>query len=374
MYPNLIVSLHSPIVFNIKQTGAKYIKFFVFDSEERLLATLEKQARNFEASFDVSYILQNSMKDVQNLLPLRDERQRPVQQTTRVFEDDRNCIKFKVGWQIDNEQKHYHNRVFFAVNSKHFNQEQEYLTSDTYNTTPSKILSLGSFIKYEGYPLTITCQSGLGNADSLPSTSYATQRGIRIVGTASSLTKAKYLAHTNGKITSFGSGIVVVGRNENVLYEGVFNVEIDRQDGNTFTLNSIGGNITREIKQTSCEVKHPYYVKWTNLAGGWQYFMFDFHQTLQHKKQEQEIVKGFKENSFELKRTAIGTQYERILTIGAENLSKEQFNNIYSLLYSDFVFHYDEPTQKWERIFIDNQSLTHSTNGRSFEVEFSVIL
>ena len=65
MYPNLICSLNAPIVFKIQQNGAKYIKFFVLDSEENILATLEKQARNFQASFDVAYILQNSIIDIQ---------------------------------------------------------------------------------------------------------------------------------------------------------------------------------------------------------------------------------------------------------------------------------------------------------------------
>lgn len=373
MYSNLICSLNAPIVFTIQQNGAKYIKFFVLDHKENILATLEKQARNFEASFDVSYILQNSIKEKQEKLILKDINQRTITQETAVFEDDRNCVKFKVGWQIDEGNKQYNNRIFFAVNSKPFDQKQEYITSNTYNTIPAKILSAGKLIKYEGYPLSVTCQSPLGDALNLPLIGYRTLRGIRIVGN-NTLASADYLATSNGRITSFGSGIIIRGNNEQTFYEGVFNVEIDKKDGSDFVLNSVNSTIRREIEQRNCDIKQPYYLKWVNLDGGWQYFMFSFHQQLQHKKDGQEILKGYEQNAFDLKRTAIGSEYERTLTIGAENLTKEQFNNLYSLLYSDFVFHYDEQKQEWEKVFIDNQSLTHSTNGRSFEVEFSVIL
>lgn len=373
MYPNLFCSLNAPIIFKIQQNGAKYIKLFVLDSKENIIATLEKQARNSEASFDVAYILQNSIKEKLTTLTLRTPQGQTITQETKAFEDDRNCVKFKIGWQIDEESKHYNNRIFFAVNSKPFNQKQEYITSLANNTTPAKILSNGNFIKYENYPLAITCQSPLGDTSNLPITTYRTARGIRIVG-SNTLTTAGYLSNTNGKITSFGSNIIVKGNNTQTLYEGVFNVEINVNDGNTFGLYSYDGNIIRTIEQKACEIKQPYYLKWVNLNGGWQYFMFSFHQQLQHKKDGQEILKGFKQNAFDLKRTAIGSEYERTLTIGAENLTKEQFNNLYSLLYSDFVFHYDEQKQEWEKVFIDNQSLTHSTNGRSFEVEFSVIL
>lgn len=371
MYPNLFCSLNAPIVFNIKQDGANYIKFFVLDSKENIIATLEKQARNFEASFDVAYILQKSIKEQTNHLTIRNTQQQIITQET-AFEDERNCVKFKVGWQIDEGAKHYNNRTFFAVNSKPFNQEQNYLTSQD-GTTEGKILSNGKLIKYEGYPLAVTCQSALGSASTLPVTMYATAKGFRIVGN-SNFTKASYLSSTNGKITSFDNNIVISGNNDAMFYEGVFNVEIDALDGTTFALNTANNRIFRQIEQKACEVKQPYYLKWVNLEGGWQYFMFSFHQQLQHKKDNQEILKGFKENTFEIKRTAIGSEYERYLTIGAENLSKEQFNNLYSLLYSDFVFHYDEQKQEWEKVFIDNQSLTHSTDGRSFEVEFNVIL
>lgn len=373
MYSNLICSLNAPIVFNIQQNGAKYIKFFVLDSEENILATLEKQARNSQASFDVAYILQNSIKEKQQRLILRNIQQQAVTQETTVFEDDRICVKFKVGWQIDERPKQYNNRIFFAVNSKPFDQKQEYITSNIANTVPAKILSAGKLIKYEGYPLSVTCQSSLGDAQNLPKTSYRTLRGIRMLGNSTDR-EAGYLSTSNGHITSFGSGIIIRGNNTQTLYEGVFNVEIDKKDGDSFLLNSVNGSISREIEQRNCDIKQPYYLKWVNLDGGWQYFMFSFHQQLQHKKDGQEILKGYQQNAFDLKRTAIGSKYERTLTIGAENLSKEQFNNLYSLLYSDFVFHYDEQKQEWEKVFIDNQSLTHSTNGRSFEVEFSVIL
>ncbi len=371
MYPNLICSLNAPIVFNIKENGANYIKFFVLDSKENIIATLEKQARNSEASFDVAYILQKSIKEKQTLLSLRDEKQNVITQETKAFEDDRNCVKFKIGWQIDDNAKHINNRTFFAVNSKPFDQKQEYITSNQNNTIEGKILTTGKLIKYEGFPLCITCQSGLGGAQTLPTTYYTTQRGIRMVGTLN-LTKANYLAHTNGKITSFGNNIVIKGNNSQITYEGIFNVELNKTDGNLFRLEN--NNIFRQIEQKDCTIKNPYYLKWVNLEGGWQHFMFYFNQQLQHKKDGQEILKGYKENTFDLKRTAIGSEYERTLTIGAENLTKEQFNNLYSLLYSDFVYHYDVEKQQWEKVFIDNQSLTHSTNGTTFEVEFNIIL
>lgn len=125
-----------------------------------------------------------------------------------------------------------------------------------------------------------------------------------------------------------------------------------------------------------CVPLNPFYVRWINRLGSWEYWMFSFRQlitkdidnieTFNPLIYDQETAKGF------LK--VISMTGEETIVFGASGLSKDEYTVISNLIYSPQVEFYDKDLGKWFELNPSGMNQEEDTKLAGKSVEFEMLL
>ena len=110
--------------------------------------------------------------------------------------------------------------------------------------------------------------------------------------------------------------------------------------------NSIADTLQVEVSEVP---EHPFYVRWINALAGWDYWMFDCRYVKKRKISSRKTIEQYIPDMSVASgnRQTIGLEVEEEVTVGASQLTEEEYDNISALLYSTFVQWYDESRGKW---------------------------
>lgn len=119
--------------------------------------------------------------------------------------------------------------------------------------------------------------------------------------------------------------------------------------------------------------ENPFYVRWLNRQGGYDYWMFSYRQFFNRniaspqvfipETTDQETVSGF-ESLYSL--TA-----EEFVRVGAQGLSSNEFDCLSKLPYSPKVEWFDESTQKFKTLIIQKGDSERDNRNILSELEFT---
>ena len=121
--------------------------------------------------------------------------------------------------------------------------------------------------------------------------------------------------------------------------------------------------------------EHPFYVRWVNALAGWEYWMFDCRYVKKRKIGSRKTVERYVTDmaaSSGNKRT-IGLEVEEEVTVGASQITEEEYEVISALLYSTFVQWYDESRGKWIDVLPDGEASFLNGSPRT-DIEITFIL
>jgi hypothetical protein len=122
--------------------------------------------------------------------------------------------------------------------------------------------------------------------------------------------------------------------------------------------------------------ENPFYVKWENRQGGFDYWMFSYRQyftssvtnikTIKPVVTDQQTAKGFTEQ--------LSVEGIEKVKVGAQGLTTNEYNCISKLIYSPQIEWFNEVTQSWQTLIIDKGENENDTHNILNELEFTFIL
>ena len=121
--------------------------------------------------------------------------------------------------------------------------------------------------------------------------------------------------------------------------------------------------------------EHPFYVRWVNALAGWDYWMFDCRYVKKRKIGSRKIVERYVPDisASSGNKQTIGLEIEEEVTVGASQITEEEYEAISALLYSTFVQWYDESRGKWIDVLPDGEA-SFVTGSPRTDIEITFIL
>ena len=134
--------------------------------------------------------------------------------------------------------------------------------------------------------------------------------------------------------------------------------------------NSISDSLQVEVLDAP---EHPFYVRWVNALAGWDYWMFDCRYVKKRKTGSRKIVERYVTDMAATSgnKQTISLEVNEEVTVGASQISEDEFECISALLYSTFVQWYDESKGKWIDIIPDGEaSFLYGSPRTDIEITF----
>lgn len=114
----------------------------------------------------------------------------------------------------------------------------------------------------------------------------------------------------------------------------------------------------------------PFYVRWINRLGGFDYWMFSTSQQFSKGiKKGLETVKQFNDGRLGGCERAFGAEAENTVKVGAENLSSDEFELLSSLGFSPLIEYYDREKSRWFRLIPAKSSAEYLSGETRQEIE-----
>lgn len=133
--------------------------------------------------------------------------------------------------------------------------------------------------------------------------------------------------------------------------------------------------VAEVVFEPACTPANPFYIRWINRDGGFEYQMFDQHKAFT------DAAGGFVEFSPSFDSTTAASRTREVLdmteckataAVGLEGLDRATFDRLRGIIYSPRIDHYNEKLERWEGVTLDgNTSVAWDTHGSLGSVEFT---
>lgn len=125
-----------------------------------------------------------------------------------------------------------------------------------------------------------------------------------------------------------------------------------------------------------CVPESPFYVRWLNLLGGYDHWMFQKKQTRTDIIEDVTFHKKYISfpDSQNNPVNPTSKKITRKIKIGSHNLTKNEYDVISKLAYSPIIEWFDESVEKWKGVNIEKAENTSDSNLKTHDVEFELIL
>lgn len=173
-------------------------------------------------------------------------------------------------------------------------------------------------------------------------------------------------------------------------YISIVDYEIEELQTNTYEtiyandgvtpIEIVDGNKTIERRlyfdYTECEPLNPFYIRWINRMGGYDYFMFERKQSISRKTSNSVIFSpNYRDietaKALELR---IDAKAETKVTAGAEMINQEEFDSLKYLQFAPKIELYNKDQDKWHVVTLtkDDNTENNFISGGSIEFEFNI--
>ena len=125
-----------------------------------------------------------------------------------------------------------------------------------------------------------------------------------------------------------------------------------------------------------CIPRNPFYVRWINRYGGWDYWMFSKRQTFEREIKNLQTFNPYISDYSIVDGTTvvIDKTVESKLTIGAEGLTATEWNLLSFIADSVLVQWYNEDSRSWIEIIVEKTKLEMQTDNALHGMEFTIQL
>jgi hypothetical protein len=215
--------------------------------------------------------------------------------------------------------------------------------------------------KYSGYPLSITCVNSNRYSDLLFDGNFI-QYGIinsvfevnipdGVAQVAYSLYSAlEDLTTDDGAPVTTDDGTPVTVFDKNVI-SNLISIKID----------------------SPCIPDSPFYVRWLSISGGYDYYMFQYRQTLENKIDDSDIFYPCI-SDIETAKGAVRQLFvkgQEKITAGASMLDSQEYGMLSKLIYSPYIEWYNKDIEKWLTVTVDDSNIEKDTRTGTGSIEIT---
>ncbi len=147
-----------------------------------------------------------------------------------------------------------------------------------------------------------------------------------------------------------------------------FAVDIDQLSSDSLVVGT-HQIVTISIVDT-CVPENPYYIRWINDIGGWEYNMFSYNR--QHSFSLADRVNIQRPQGSATSQSMVSATPTQSITIVEEGLSYAEFVRLSGIVVAPIVEHYNEDTGEWESLLVgEDTSVVYepSTTQQSITIE-----
>lgn len=338
-YPTSIHAAFNPIIFSVSDVSETEVTMVVNingDTIERMREVLTL------AIFDLSSVVSRGFKNEQlQILP------------GLIFKDKNLYVDYSVLVA---------GTTFYLTAVNAVVQIGE--TSDLTTKKGSFLTNLDKLIKYPNYYMDISCMA-------FDASTYVGHNGSVI----------------NGDTPINNTPLFTTVVPDNVGYVSIFNNslfdELTTDAGEVITNNngdiilvsipSGGYTEARMNIETRCLPESPFYVRWINQQGGWDYWMFSYRQIIERDTTNKQLFNPtvYNQQQADSFSELIYQEGEETITAGANGLSENEYECISKLVYSPKIQWYKENIGKWLTITVDKGDNENDTHVVSKNIEFT---
>lgn len=130
------------------------------------------------------------------------------------------------------------------------------------------------------------------------------------------------------------------------------------------------------IECSSCIPNNPFYVRWVNRYGGWDYWMFSKRQTFEREVKSLQTFEPYIADYSAAYGTTvvIGKAVESKVTIGAEGLTASEWKMLSFTADSALAQWYSEDSQSWMDIVVEKSKIEMQTDSALHGIELTIQL
>ena len=220
--------------------------------------------------------------------------------------------------------------------------------------------------KYEGYPLDVSFIKTDTNAEYYLNLSEVTVGDML------------KLAHSSIKIPDGTTKVELsdIPLSTNLTTNKSTNIESNTSN-QIVVRNNIKASLVIEkgVLQT-CTGLNPFYVRWINQLGGFEYWMFYHNQKLKLNAKTTDtiepVIHSISNTSYIIRE--LNKEVESFLTVGAGNLKPDEHLALSEIPTSPRVEYWNEKIGKWIRIYCENSKIESNTRDmtKDIEIEFTL--
>lgn len=156
------------------------------------------------------------------------------------------------------------------------------------------------------------------------------------------------------------------------------NESITNTLGEIIQIISAGGELIerRMPIDTCCIPDNPFYVRWINTMGGWDYWMFSTKQAINNSISDAVEFTPYSDDMLNSTNTSeiISATPKKVITVGAEQLTNNEYDVISQLIYSPKIQYYNSITNKWVGLLLNDAEVEKNTNEFKQALEFKFIM
>jgi hypothetical protein len=356
--PPAIHTAYNPIIAKInsgiERTDKSTVEILQSDTTT-VLATLEREYFNNIATFDLNPIVKTLFNNVTTVINDVSGVATSLVLNYNLF------VLYDIKYVLSRTENVI--KKLMAINAvSQLGETQDY------SSMQGKFLTNFSKLKfYSNYPLTITF---LPHINSFVYCRMATDTTIRDISTTTYKGVFEYNVNGDGWFeiaTTADMETLLMSENNSVIY--------DESGNRIYVADASTSNEVRLIQiQNCCVPINPYYMRWINDKGGFDYFMFAYNQENKKKTENTSVYSPYYEDvqTAEALTKVITKEASTKITIGAQNLDDEEYKAVSKIIFSPKVQHYDETLGKWIDVYIDNTELSSTTKESLHSIELTI--
>jgi len=122
--------------------------------------------------------------------------------------------------------------------------------------------------------------------------------------------------------------------------------------------------------------ENPFFVKWQNAVGDWDYWCFSKRQTLTNQSSEIKTVRSYIYNTYISRKshTKIDQSAATKVIAGSTNLNRNEWDTISWIANSPTVEYYDITNAVWYEILVEGASNSYMNDKPAGKLEFSFVM
>lgn len=169
--------------------------------------------------------------------------------------------------------------------------------------------------------------------------------------------------------------------NDNVYLTTEDNEVITNEAGEEIVIITGGGTIVerRMPIDTCCIPENPFYVRWINQLGGWDYWMFSRKQLLTNAISDSVTFTPYQDDTSIIDSTnkQLALTAKQSILVGAEQLTNNEFDVISKIIYSPKIQLYNknqDDTYYWTGLLVEDTKTEKDTSLSKQSIELTFVL